>query len=53
VSAEGVGFAHDTNAVTIIGPRGVVAEVPLSAKGRVAEVVLDTVATVLGGTSAP
>ena len=52
VSAEGVGFAHDTNAVTIIGSQGVVAEVPLSAKGRVAEAVLDTVATVLGSPGA-
>jgi len=47
VGADGVGFAHDTNAVTIIGPQGVIAEVPLSDKGRVAAAVLDTVAAVL------
>jgi phosphopantothenoylcysteine decarboxylase/phosphopantothenate--cysteine ligase len=46
VSAPGVGFAHDTNAVTIIGPGGVLAEVPLADKHRIAAVVLDTVATV-------
>lgn len=47
VSAPGVGFAHDTNAVTIIGPGGVLAEVPLTDKHRIAAVVLDTVATVM------
>jgi phosphopantothenoylcysteine decarboxylase / phosphopantothenate---cysteine ligase len=46
VSAPGVGFVHDTNAVTIIGPGGVLAEVPLADKHRIAAVVLDTVATV-------
>jgi phosphopantothenoylcysteine decarboxylase / phosphopantothenate---cysteine ligase len=44
VAAPGVGFEHDTNAVTIIGPSGPVAEVPLSSKQDVARVLLDAVA---------
>ena len=44
VGAPGVGFEHDTNAVTLIGPDGVVAEVPLSSKHDVARVLLDAVA---------
>jgi phosphopantothenoylcysteine decarboxylase/phosphopantothenate--cysteine ligase len=53
VGAEGVGFAHDTNAVTLIDGHGVVAEVPLTDKRRIAAVVLDTVAAVLASGSAP
>ncbi len=43
VSAPGVGFEHDTNAVTIIGPNGPIAEVPLSSKHDVARALLDAV----------
>jgi len=41
VSAPGVGFEHDTNAVTIVGPDGPVAETGLVTKDRVAGLVLD------------
>lgn len=51
VSAVGVGFAYDTNAVTIIDADGVVAEVALSDKRRVAAAVLDTVVAVLDSVS--
>lgn len=44
VSAEGAGFDGDTNAVTIVGPEGVVAEVPLASKATIASAVLDVVA---------
>ncbi|MFV0257733.1 MAG: bifunctional phosphopantothenoylcysteine decarboxylase/phosphopantothenate--cysteine ligase CoaBC [Acidimicrobiales bacterium] len=40
VSAPGVGFAHDTNAVTIITADGETIEVPLTDKSNVAEAVL-------------
>jgi len=40
VSAEGAGFAHDTNAVTIYTADGA-SEVPLSSKRAVADAVLD------------
>jgi phosphopantothenoylcysteine decarboxylase / phosphopantothenate---cysteine ligase len=40
VSAEGVGFAHDTNAVTIISASAT-KELPLSPKREIAEAVLD------------
>jgi phosphopantothenoylcysteine decarboxylase/phosphopantothenate--cysteine ligase len=42
VAAEGVGFAHDTNAVTIFGAGGRI-DVPLSSKRQVADAVLDAV----------
>ncbi|HEX5266817.1 MAG TPA: bifunctional phosphopantothenoylcysteine decarboxylase/phosphopantothenate--cysteine ligase CoaBC [Acidimicrobiales bacterium] len=56
VSAPGVGFEHDTNAVTIIGPDGPVAETGLTTKDRVAAAVLDAAVARLttppqGGTS--
>ena len=41
VSAPGVGFEHDTNSVTIVGPDGPVAETGLTTKERVAALVLD------------
>jgi len=44
VGAPGVGFEHDTNAVTIIGPTGPIQEVPLSSKHDVARALLDEVA---------
>jgi phosphopantothenoylcysteine decarboxylase/phosphopantothenate--cysteine ligase len=49
VAAPHVGFDHDTNAVTIFGADGTVTPVPLTAKGAVAEAVLDRVLPLLGG----
>jgi phosphopantothenoylcysteine decarboxylase/phosphopantothenate--cysteine ligase len=43
VAAPGVGFAHDTNAVTLVGPAGVLREVALTDKRAVARAVLDAV----------
>jgi phosphopantothenoylcysteine decarboxylase / phosphopantothenate---cysteine ligase len=43
VTAPGVGFDHDTNAVTILDARGGATEVPLTTKGAVADAVLDRV----------
>ncbi len=47
VSAAGVGFDHDTNAVTVLGRDGTRREVGLSSKRRVADAVLDCVVTLL------
>ncbi len=44
VSAPGVGFAHDTNEVTILGPDSFVVEVPMTDKYAVAAAVLETAA---------
>jgi phosphopantothenoylcysteine decarboxylase/phosphopantothenate--cysteine ligase len=44
VSAAGVGFQHDTNAVTIVGSNGLLREVPLTDKRAVAGALLDEVA---------
>ncbi len=41
VSAPGVGFAHETNAVTIFGSDGTVRDVPLTDKTAIAGAVLD------------
>ena len=41
VSREGVGFSHETNAVTILVADGASIEVPLSSKHEVASAVLD------------
>jgi phosphopantothenoylcysteine decarboxylase/phosphopantothenate--cysteine ligase len=43
VSAPGVGFEHDTNAVVILGAEGGVTEVPLSDKRAIARAVLDAI----------
>ncbi len=43
VSAPGVGFDHDTNAVVILGRDGSTTEVPLTSKDAVANVLLDRV----------
>ncbi len=43
VSAPGVGFAHDTNAVTIFGSDGSAQVVPLSSKDAIARAVLAAV----------
>jgi phosphopantothenoylcysteine decarboxylase/phosphopantothenate--cysteine ligase len=47
VSASGVGFDHDTNAVTIFGSDGSVSAVSLRTKGDVADVILDRVGALL------
>ncbi len=44
VSAPGVGFGHDTNAVLILGDDGFSLEVPISSKRAVAEAILDAIA---------
>jgi phosphopantothenoylcysteine decarboxylase / phosphopantothenate---cysteine ligase len=43
VSAPGVGFDHDTNAVVILGADGLVTEIPLTTKDAVANGILDRV----------
>ena len=43
VSAPGVGFSHDTNAVTILGAGGVLQTVALTDKHHIASAVLDSV----------
>jgi phosphopantothenoylcysteine decarboxylase/phosphopantothenate--cysteine ligase len=45
VSAAGVGFEHDTNAVVILGADGSADEVPLSDKRAVARAILDRIAS--------
>ncbi|HVB93234.1 MAG TPA: bifunctional phosphopantothenoylcysteine decarboxylase/phosphopantothenate--cysteine ligase CoaBC [Acidimicrobiales bacterium] len=47
VSAPGVGFDHDTNAVTVLGADGQTTEVPMTSKMMVADAVLDRVAALL------
>jgi len=49
VSAPGVGFGHDTNAVTILSASGESREVALSSKHDVAVAVLDSVCRALAG----
>jgi phosphopantothenoylcysteine decarboxylase/phosphopantothenate--cysteine ligase len=43
VSAPGVGFDHDTNAVAILAADGETTEIPLTSKDAVAEALLDRV----------
>jgi phosphopantothenoylcysteine decarboxylase/phosphopantothenate--cysteine ligase len=43
ISKEGAGFGSDTNIVTIIGPFGIIKELPKMSKYDVANVILDTV----------
>jgi phosphopantothenoylcysteine decarboxylase/phosphopantothenate--cysteine ligase len=43
VSAPGVGFSHDTNAVTILGAGGVLQTIALTDKHHIAAAVLDSV----------
>ena len=45
VSAPGVGFEHDTNAVVILGADGAAADVPLTDKRAIARAILDAVST--------
>ena len=47
VAAEGVGFDHDTNEVTILGADGSTTEVPLRGKNAVADAILDRVCALL------
>lgn len=47
VTAEGAGFAVDTNRVLLLGPNGVIEEIPLRSKLAVAERLVDHVAEVL------
>jgi phosphopantothenoylcysteine decarboxylase / phosphopantothenate---cysteine ligase len=43
VSADQVGFGHDTNAVTIVSSAGVLSSISVSDKGTVAHAVLDAI----------
>jgi len=45
VSAPGVGFEHDTNAVVILAADGTAVEIPLTDKRAVARAILDQVST--------
>jgi phosphopantothenoylcysteine decarboxylase/phosphopantothenate--cysteine ligase len=45
VSGSDVGMGADDNAVTIVGPRGVLAEVQRAPKGEVARAVFESVRT--------
>ena len=47
VAAAGVGFEHDTNAVTFVGADGRAAQVPLTSKRAVAEALADEVVALL------
>ncbi len=47
VGAPGVGFDHDTNAVTLVGADGPVLNIPLSSKHDVARAILDAVVALL------
>ncbi len=49
VSAQDVGFDHDTNAVTVLGSDGSCREVSLTSKREVADAILDSVIDRLGG----
>jgi phosphopantothenoylcysteine decarboxylase/phosphopantothenate--cysteine ligase len=53
VGAPGVGFQHDTNAVTLLRADGAVSTVALTDKRSIAKVVLDTVNEIRGGTHTP
>ncbi len=43
VSAPGVGFEHETNAVLVLGSDGAATEIPLSSKDTIAERILDLI----------
>ncbi len=45
VSAPGVGFEHDTNAVVILAADGAAQEIPLTDKRAIARAILDAVST--------
>jgi len=50
VSRPGVGFGHDTNAVTLLGPGCELVSVPLSDKREIARFVLDRIVALRGET---
>ena len=47
MAAPGVGFAHDTNAVVIVGADGSVADIGLRTKDEVAVAIVDAIEAVL------
>ena len=47
VSAPGVGFEHDTNAVTLLGAGGTATTLSLRSKAEVARAVVDAAAALL------
>jgi phosphopantothenoylcysteine decarboxylase/phosphopantothenate--cysteine ligase len=51
VAAPGVGFAHDTNAVLIVGADGYEVEVPLATKAEVATAVVNAIVRIEKHTS--
>ncbi|HQZ86755.1 MAG TPA: bifunctional phosphopantothenoylcysteine decarboxylase/phosphopantothenate--cysteine ligase CoaBC, partial [Actinomycetota bacterium] len=53
VSAAGVGFQHDTNAVTLLTAAGRSITVPLADKRAIAKAVLDTVVEIRGSATPP
>jgi phosphopantothenoylcysteine decarboxylase / phosphopantothenate---cysteine ligase len=53
VAAPGVGFQHDTNAVTLIRASGTVTTISLTDKRAIARAVLDSVCEIRNGTSDP
>ena len=53
VSAPGVGFHHNTNAVTLVRPGGITTNVALSDKRSIAKAVLDTVVEIRGPVTTP
>ncbi len=53
VAAPGAGFAHDTNAVVIVGRDGVVAETGVVGKDAVAAAIVDAAADLLGPPPGP
>jgi phosphopantothenoylcysteine decarboxylase/phosphopantothenate--cysteine ligase len=53
VGAPGVGFQHDTNAVTLLRPGGAAVTVSLTDKRSIADAVLDTVVEIRGAAHHP
>lgn len=53
VGAARVGFAHDTNAVTLLRPDAEPVEIDLASKRDVARAVIDTITDILGSIRSP
>ncbi|MEI7547655.1 MAG: bifunctional phosphopantothenoylcysteine decarboxylase/phosphopantothenate--cysteine ligase CoaBC, partial [Actinomycetota bacterium] len=53
VAAPGVGFQHDTNAVTMVQPGGITQAFSLTDKRSIAKAVLDTVVRIRGASPTP
>ena len=53
VAAPGVGFQHDTNAVTLVRPGGQADTVALTDKRSIARAVLDTVVRIRAASATP